>query len=108
MKPSREPPDSRLRPPAAAQWLLGRLLPEDIRESFLGDAEERFRHDVAERGRTMAALVYWSELVRSRWLTLHWETSKKAGLEMNAETSQSRAPLTTRLMDQIRGDVKHG
>jgi predicted permease len=102
-----EPSDPRVRPPAAARWLLGRLLPEDVRDALLGDAEERFQEDVRRRGRTMASLHYWSELVRSRWMTMHWETSRKAG-PMDARPDGKHAPLPARLMDQLAGDVKHG
>jgi predicted permease len=60
MKPRRSAP------PALAAWLLGHLLPEGERESFLGDLEESYRIAILpSRGRRAAARWYWGEAIRA-------------------------------------------
>lgn len=49
-------------PPALAVRLLERLLPDDVRDAFLGDLEETWHARVApRRGALAAAIWYWRE-----------------------------------------------
>jgi putative ABC transport system permease protein len=54
------------RPPRLAVRLLSHLLPEELREHFLGDLEEAFHQNVAPaRGIRAARRWYWAETLRA-------------------------------------------
>ena len=53
-------------PPAAAVWMLSRLLPRQDRDAFLGDLEEAFRAEVVPaRGPAAARRWYWLQAMRA-------------------------------------------
>ncbi|HEV8411357.1 MAG TPA: ABC transporter permease [Gemmatimonadaceae bacterium] len=58
--------ESQVQPPAAAVWILSRLLGDSEREAYLGDLEEVFRTELAA-GRSVRSLRrwYWMELLRA-------------------------------------------
>lgn len=53
------------RPPAAASWLLERLLDRDSYEAVAGDLDEEFLHLNKSRGPRAAARWYWQAALRS-------------------------------------------
>lgn len=52
------------RPTQLAEAILARLLPEDLRESILGDLAEELEEHTAGRPRAAGALWYWIEASR--------------------------------------------
>ena len=54
-----------MRPPRLARFLLGRLLPPDEREHFLGDVDEEFHLIATKRSTVVATLWYWTQAIRS-------------------------------------------
>jgi predicted permease len=52
------------RPPRLAEWLLGRLLPADVRDEALDDLADLHRERAATLGRGNANRWYWSQLPR--------------------------------------------
>ncbi|HSR66359.1 MAG TPA: ABC transporter permease [Acidobacteriota bacterium] len=81
-------PTPKVRPPAAAEWLLG-WLPEIYRECILGDLEERFYSQVLPlKGRAAARKWYWREALRAV-NPIYWphlgrfsQTARKAAVGM--------------------------
>jgi putative ABC transport system permease protein len=53
------------RPPAAAQWLLERLLDAESYEAIAGDLDEEYQSIRESRGVAAAARRYWKETLRS-------------------------------------------
>lgn len=68
-------------PPACAEFLLGFIADSRLRESFVGDAFERFRERCADPncGPRRAKRMYWQELFWSAW-PLIWSWVKRSGL----------------------------
>ena len=50
------------RPPRLARWLLGRVVPPDVRDEIVGDVQEMFDRRARSRGPLGAALWYWRQL----------------------------------------------
>jgi putative ABC transport system permease protein len=53
------------KPPAAASWLLARLLDDDAYEAVAGDLDEEFTRRASARGRAAAAWWYWRAAAQS-------------------------------------------
>ncbi len=91
-------------PPRLATWLLARLLPEELREPFLGDLAEYYRTSRSGgRGRWHARFWYWRETVRAP-LTLAY-----------VRRSHRRVPAATlprspgdSLMSLLLADLRYG
>src|SRR4026209_2509186 len=59
-------------PPELAEWILGALLPADMRESVSGDLLEEYRESrVPAAGEFRADLWYWRQ-VGGIWLRAYW------------------------------------
>jgi putative ABC transport system permease protein len=58
--------DSQIKPPAAAEWILSRLVGDRDREAYLGDLQETFCAELAA-GRSASAMRrwYWLETLRA-------------------------------------------
>jgi putative ABC transport system permease protein len=46
-------------PPAAARWLLNKLIPSHYLEEFLGDLDEVYEQRIEMKGKVHAKLMYW-------------------------------------------------
>jgi putative ABC transport system permease protein len=58
----RKPQASDARPPAAASWLLRRMIPADAQDAVIGDLDEEFAERMVSRaGAAGARRWYWSE-----------------------------------------------
>lgn len=60
------------RPPRLARWLLRRLLPNGVRDAFIGDLDERFEKDASIDARA-ARRRYWTDAVSPTVLDLRRE-----------------------------------
>ena len=91
-------------PPRAAAWLLGRLLPDDLREPFLGDLDECYRTSLAGgTGRWRARLWYWRETIRAP-LTLAAMHRERRSIPAVAATHR---PAGDTLMSLILADLRY-
>jgi hypothetical protein len=53
------------KPPFIGEWLITLVTPSRKADAILGDMEERFQRELAERSLTMARLLYWARVTRS-------------------------------------------
>jgi putative ABC transport system permease protein len=91
--------------PRVARWVVTVLVPEPVREALLGDLEEAYATVLEERGEWKARLWYWSEVVRSRGMSMRYEMRRT---ERASGASRRRRGMAARWLDMIGRDVKLG
>jgi putative ABC transport system permease protein len=92
-------------PPRFGQWLLGVLLPPEVRDALLGDAAEGWAAREREAGRLRAWLWYCGEVVASRWLSLRLEARRARRVE-RVDSGRRRSMSTW--LDAAWRDVRQG
>jgi putative ABC transport system permease protein len=89
-----------MHPPRVARFLLGRLLPVEDREHFLGDVDEEFHLMATERSRATATLWYWMQAIRSAPGLL------RSRMRRSSTPSPPNAMLLRDLADDLRFAVR--
>ncbi len=90
-------------PPRAASWLLARLLPDDLREPFLGDLDESYRASIdGGWSRWRARFWYWRETIRAPLTLAAMHRERRAVPAAVALTPPSGDTLMSLLLADLR------